>query len=329
VQRGVADACRRRACADDYKWSGDTESSSSTSSEQGTKLELGRWSTTESSDAITVGTFTTDFADYTEARFTRQRLWNQLAPLAVHSHINHIQPGLQGPSLAQALSAHCTINGVAAPTDILEDITIANCAANNTAVDVTTSDATDDSAKACIVNVVCSDLALNSAPTTTNDLHFSVHNMGRLIFGGYACVDSALQYCDVEHKRVVASPDASGCVASKGYYWADAQGNTVDKTGMAMGQKCNAVGSAMSAPIGQAVCQCLTGYAGNSCESCAPGFLATPILLGDGVHSLGAVAMLDVDSSGSDDDYLMRDYNQPQQFDYTSGVLCSLTCVAL
>ncbi len=116
----------------------------------------------------------------------------------------------------------------------------------------------------------------------------------------------------------VASPDASGCVAAPGFYFTNATGGAVDASGTAMGRKCNVVGAALATLPGQTACACMPGYMGTSCESCAHGFLPTPVLLGDGVHSLSAVAeILRPDDTTSQASGMHTDEYLASKFDYT------------
>jgi hypothetical protein len=106
-------------------------------------------------------------------------------------------------------------------------------------------------------------------------------------------------------------------VASPGNYFANATGGAVDASGTAMGRKCNVVGSALATLPGQTACACMPGYAGDSCESCAPGFLPTPVLLGDGVHSLAAVAEIMQDSTTTNQaDGMHSTEFRAEKFDY-------------
>ncbi len=235
--------------------------------------------------------------------------------------MQHLHSGLQASSLASTLSAKCTINGAAAPTSVIAPISagevctdVSDYMYSSTDQDSTTGEL-DTTNSLCKVVLACTGLALNTGMSTWRDNHWDTMSLGPANFGGYACGAGSLLYCDVEHKRMVASPDGNGCVAAPSHYWHDGAGNGVDATGMALAAKCNPMGAEASELSGRTACTCLTGYSGASCEQCAPGFVSTPVLLGDGVHSLTAVGEMGLNLYASE----THDYQvQGAYFDYNN-----------
>jgi hypothetical protein len=243
-----------------------------------------------------------------------------------------MHPNLQAPTLASILMQHCTLNGEAVASDITaaidapeECVTVATDISLPSSTETTTTAdgvETEVDIPICKAVLQCTGLPMNTGMATWRNYHWDMMNLGPLLFGGYSCPNNQTTYCDVEHKRMVAAPDASGCVASPGHFYANATGGAVDKTGIATAGKCNAMGSAQ-AGYGQTVCQCLTGYEGASCEVCAQGYLVTPVLLGDGVHSLTAVSEVMQNQNMDEGNYNPTVWahgtdHQAQAFDYNN-----------
>jgi hypothetical protein len=255
-----------------------------------------------------------------------------------------MHPNLQAPTLASILMQHCTLNGEAVASDITaaiaapapeacisvaEGVDLPGDSSTTTTDGSETSTNTDDVVTVtpipiCKAVLQCTGLPMNTGMATWRNFgdKKDMSNLGPLLYGGYSCPNNQITYCDVEHKRMVAAPDASGCVAGPGHFYANATGGAVDKTGIATAGKCNPMGSAQSG-YAQTACQCLTGYEGASCEVCAQGYLVTPVLLGDGVHSLTAVSEVMqnsyMDESNHDPTVWAHSADhQAQEFDYNN-----------